>query len=211
MTPNLEEDPISALAALPTEPETTGAPPELTLHTTSPKTQDPLTGRCNLIENILNRWDELTSPLHGRTGQGTDDLPAQMPASYNPSVKELERLIRVLRDDRHAHLMLTHSGEKVSLRQQWWHLNEYYLKAHRVLTIPPKIPRSKRGDLQKLQLTDDGRRIPILRTTRHPDARADLAHMAVRTIATYWALPHEPQLPIDNETERERKRRKPAA
>lgn len=104
------------------------------------------THRQRILVEMLERHDELTSPLASSAGiRGTGDRAILMPHAkdcrihswrpptctcYRRSVNELDRLITTLRDDRHGRLVKwTSNGQSyvASPRKLWWHLNGWYL------------------------------------------------------------------------------------
>lgn len=87
--------------------------------------------RQSVIVSILEQFDELANPLWA-TSAGGSGGPALMPATYNASVREVERMLTRMRDDRHQPLIRTMTG-KHSVRSLWWHLDQRYLKADRRL------------------------------------------------------------------------------
>lgn len=147
------------------------------------------------ITVVLCQHDKITSTLGGGIGVPGDGGSLMfMPREYTLTVREVERLLRVLRDSYHAPLEHTSAG-KVSRRRLWWHANEYYIRALPVMRRPAKIPRSKGKALKAALLDEDGRALPIRVMQRHPEASKVLAQCAVEWIAEHWALTHEPMLP----------------
>lgn len=156
--------------------------------TTAPKS------RATVIRTLLAHHAELVEPglLIGYGSEG-DGYP-RMPATYTATVRELERMLRTMRDDR-THPLLDHGLERVSLRACWWHINEYHLRAHSILIVPAKQPRSKKRELRRLPADETGRPLPIKRIIRNPAAREDIAELGITWIAGHWALAHEPMVP----------------
>lgn len=118
-----------------------------------------------------------------------------MPETYSASVREVERLLRVMRDDRWRPLVVV-GGERVSVRSLWWHVRGFYVDAVRSVWVPARVrvPRSRRGDLRRLAVDGSGRPMPVLRVVRVPGARRDLAEAGVEWIAANWRLSSEPQV-----------------
>jgi len=108
-----------------------------------------------------------------------------MPRTYTPTVREVERLVKALREERHS---------------VWWHVNEWYLRAETQLLFhcprcksnthqPSHVHRGKSGK----DLRVDGRRIVIHR--RHKNANVDKASKGIAWMAEHWSLSHEPMIP----------------
>lgn len=153
--------------------------------------------RVPVITELLERYHDLADPLNGPGGVKGDGLGyAAMPQTYNSSVREVERLVKTMRDDRPRSALLTLDGEKVSVRQCWWHINEWFLKAERTLHEPRKpATRSKRRQLIRLQVDEHGRVLPQVRVRRNAAAREQVAKRGVEWMAEHWGLRHEPMLP----------------
>ena len=114
------------------------------------------------------------------------------------TIAEFERLCRAMREDRQHPLIRLDTGEKASVRQLYWHLSEYHLKAQRVLTRPPLKPRkNRRGQLSRQPVDDDGKPLPVARVLRNAEARYQLALQALQWMSDHWGLDAEPMLPID--------------
>lgn len=159
---------------------------------------DTLASRCKVITELLDRYHDLTDPLNGPGGVKGDGLGvAVMPLTYTASVRELERLLRTMRDDRHRSLLRLHSGEKVSVRQCWWHVNEWHLKAEAVLRTPKRRHAPKRrGQLTRIQQDETGTALKEVKHRRNPAARQQVAERGVAWMAEHWSLRHEPMMPV---------------
>ncbi len=174
--------------------------------------------REETISSLLERYHDLVDPLNGPAGvRGTGEgmpLAAHEPhcelirkpsAGFVPIAKRpgvarctcviedvlrLERVLRLMRDDRHAKLLRLPSGEKVSVRKCWWHVNAWYVEARPALVTPKlSVPRNKRAKkLQKLLVDDYGKPLPVRVVRRHPGAREDVARLGVRVLAAWWPL-----------------------
>lgn len=154
----------------------------------------PSSRRAAVIEQLLERYNDLVDPMQSGNQQGDTGLRL-MPQTYTPTVRELERLIRLMRDDRH-HPLVTVEGEKVSVRKLWWHLNAWYIAVeHKTYTPPLKVAKGKNGKLIKLQVDDQGVALPQVRVLRSPEARYQLALKAVEWLSASWGLVGEPMLP----------------
>lgn len=175
--------------------------PRVATLTSSPWTTAPK-NRANVIRTILTHHTELVDP-GVQLGYSSIDggYPHTDPRVYTPTVREVERLLRTMRDDRHESLLDlldkngAPTGERASVRACWWHINEYHLRATTILVTPAKQPRSKKRELRRLPTDDTGRPLPAKRTIRNPTAREDLAELGITWIATHWALTHEPMVP----------------
>lgn len=74
-----------------------------------------MTHREQVIVELLERYTELADPMQsGNGGEGGWGL--SMPGTYTASVRELERLLGQMREER---------------RSQWWHVTERYIRAER--------------------------------------------------------------------------------
>lgn len=147
---------------------------------------DHPTRRQEILTQLLERYNELTDPMQTRRpGDGTH-VPL-MPETYTPSVKELERLLIRLRDERH-HL--------------WWHINERYLKVTETNAYRcPKCGgithashhrhRDRRGKLHDYP----GARIIV----HHWNHRTNPTKIrtAIEWLATEWNLKSEPMIPTE--------------
>ena len=142
------------------------------------------TPREAVIVELLERFNELTDPMQSGNGDGDSGLRL-MPATYTPSVRELERLIVKLREERH---------------NVWWHLNERYLKAVQSTAWEcPKCKgvshaathshRDKRGKLSSYK------GVRVLRTSWSERVNPVKVETGVRWVASEWTLKHEPMLP----------------
>ena len=157
--------------------------------------------RVRVLTELLERYHDLVDPLTsaGIPGDGATAGILLMPATYTASVRELERLIRLLRDDHHGPIVKwTHNGQRyeASPRRLWWHLNAYYIDVVHVLHVPSlKQPKNKRKQLRRAAVDQDGRALPQVRVLRKAEARYPIALKALEHIAEAWSLPHEPMLP----------------
>lgn len=157
-----------------------------------------LSPRELVLWRVAGLYRDLVEPLNSGSGvPGTGEgVPVLSEKLYTATVREFERLLRVMRDDRHASLVTLEDGEKVSVRQCRWHLVEWHLRGERVMAWPKPTVRANEGrKLVKLPLDEDGRPLPRVRVLRHPQAREHLAAEAVRWMAANWRLPVEPMLP----------------
>jgi hypothetical protein len=129
------------------------------------------------------------------------------------SLVELERLLAVMRDDRHTPLLRLPDGSKVSVRACWWHLNERYLRCvsstreltwrggrwqgltHGVVVAQPggwqlalASERSK-----KRRSASTSARVRVV--TWDPGVRDETVARGVLWLAENWLLEVEPMLP----------------
>lgn len=152
--------------------------------------------RQRVLELLLEHYHDLTDPMQMRNEPGEGGGLLLMPATYTASVRELERLLRRMRDDRTHPLLTLPTGEKVSVRACWWHLNEWYLKATQTLTTPNTTPkRSKGKQLKRAQVDEHGQPLKHTRVLRNAEARHQTALRGVQWLADNWSLTHEPMLP----------------
>jgi hypothetical protein len=141
------------------------------------------------IRRLLEDYNDLVDPMSAGNRRGDTGLRL-MPRTYKPSVRELERLLRVMRDDRSHPLT-----NGVSLRACWWHINAWYITAHIVLVRPTRQPRSRKHQLVRLPIDDTGKPLPIRVTRRTHGARNDIAEQGITWILHNWNLPTEPMYP----------------
>lgn len=155
--------------------------------------------REQTITQLLERLPELTDPMCSGNGDGNNNL-LLMPAAYTPSVKEIERLLRQMRDNHHQPLIHLKDGTKTSTRSCWWHLNERYLRVQETNAYQcPKCrmwshnPTHRHRDKHHHNRTYNGKR--ALRLTY--DNRVNPHHLeaGITWIAHNWQLQNEPQLP----------------
>lgn len=135
--------------------------------------------REQIIAELLERLVELTDPqqARGKTGDG-EHLPL-MPATYTSSVRETERLLRSLRDQR---------------RRDWWHLSERYLRSTAATKDVPVRLKAKNGKTAYVL----ERRVVIV---FHPAVEHDRVDAGIGWIADNWGQGYgaftssEPMLP----------------
>lgn len=153
--------------------------------------------REKVLWTIAELYSDLVDPLNGPASlRGDGESLALMPSTYSPTVKEYERLVKLMRDDRSEPLVRTSSGERVSVRSLWWHLNEWHHRAEKVIRHVPKQAKTKRGKTLRV-LNADGSVAtqPALAWRRDPGANQARAELAIQWIACRWGLPVEPMLP----------------
>ncbi len=153
--------------------------------------------RIEIITTLLERYDELVDPSQMRDQPGDGTGLVLMPRTWTASVRELERLLCVMREDRTSPLLALPNGHNVSLRACWWHINAWYLTAEVTLAAAPaqpKAPRKKR-ELKREQVDAFGDALKIRRVRRDPAAREEIALRGVRWMAHHWRLVSEPMLP----------------
>lgn len=144
-----------------------------------------LDGRVRILTTIAERYHELIEPA-GREGvRGSGGAIPLPPSTYTPSVREFERLLGLLRNERHS---------------VWWHVRAYYVDAeHRLTWFCPKC----RGLSHKPEHTHDdaaGRPYVVagkqhVRVSRHRNANEKKAAKGIVWMAGRWALGSEPMLP----------------
>lgn len=175
-----------------------------------------MTHREDVIRQLLERYAEFTDPLNGPAGApGDGDGLALMPRTYTASVRELERLLCTMRQDRHRALLTLASGEKVSVRSCWWHVTERYLRC----STRQRSVRWLRGQWVDLRPNEhvigkpggweltlaDGRtrkkatptEFVVVVQTWDAAVRSKLVDRGVEWLASEWALAHEPMLPLE--------------
>lgn len=158
--------------------------------------QDIHDHREQILWRIAELYTDLTDPLNGPAGiRGTGETTGGMnPHLYTPTVREYERLVKLMRDDRTEPLIATSSG-KVSVRSLWWHLEHWH---HRAQTVIRHYPVTTKNHGKPVQLRNqDG--TPVTRPTiahlRDPKANEQKAQQAITWIAQHWGLQVEPMLP----------------
>lgn len=184
--------------------------------------------RARTIIELLEQLHELTDPVRAGNGDGQAGLLLMPHAKecrmfakdgrsfctcHLRAVTELERLLRVMRDDHHASLLVLPDGEKVSLRACWWNINERYLRCvsttrdvwwqqarwrglsqHQAIVAQPggwklalATERSKRN---KASLA-----VRVRVVTWDAKVRPAVVERGVQWVAESWALEVEPFLP----------------
>lgn len=166
-------------------------------------TEPKLSPRATVLWTIAANYQDLVDPLNSRAGiHGTGEALALTPATYTSTVREFERLMTTMRNDRHRALIAVYDAkgnliEKASVRKLHWHLLEYHLKAVKTTRAPKlTIAKGHTRKLVKLQVDDHGSPLPIFRVHRHPQARMELAAAATEWQGREWSLRHEPELPV---------------
>lgn len=115
------------------------------------------------------------------------------------SVVELERLLRLMREDRHGALLtLEGSGERVSVRGCWWHVNAWWVSVRWVM-FEPALRTGRRKAPVRLAVDDWGRVLPQRRAVREAGAREDVAYRGVRWLAVEWGIDQGPMVPVVRE------------
>ena len=174
-----------------------------------------MTSRESVLWRIAELYTDLTDPLNGPSGvpgtgtssglhghesscllnRSSEDhwTPPRCSCS-NQTIREYERLVKLMRDDRSEPLVFTSSG-KLSVRSLWWHLEHWHHRAQRVTRHYPVT--AKAGGKTITLRNQDG--TPVTRPTiahlRDPKASEQKAQLAITWIANHWALPVEPMLP----------------
>ena len=167
--------------------------------------------RESTIVHLLERYVELTDPVRAGNGDGVTGLllmphepscaitrtsPARCSCALR-SALELERLLRVMREDSTRPLltMFGPRGEfigKVSVRACWWHLNERYVRAtSRTCWRCPKcgslthVERHQHRDRRGRVCGYPGRRVLELVYDRH--VRSDVVERGVSWLDANWS------------------------
>ena len=143
-------------------------------------------GRVFVLTEIASRYAELVDPLNGPDGiRGDGGSPVRMPRTYTATVKEFERLTVQLRDTE---------------RPLWWHLNGWHLEAtSRTMWHCPKCGMTHQPEHIHAKKNGPGlmsvkcKRVVVY--TRKSGARESEAVRAIRKLADWWGLGHEPMLP----------------
>lgn len=155
--------------------------------------------RFDVLWRIAELYTDLTDPLNGPSHvRGDGAATTGMPPTYTQTVREYERLVKVLRDDRNRPLTQLADGRKVSARQCWWHLNEWHHKARRVIRHVPVTTPGKRGRRLAVRHADGSPvTVPQLSWLRDPAADEQVARQAVVLIGVLWDAGRigEPMLP----------------
>lgn len=146
------------------------------------------TSRQQVIETLLERYHDLVDPMQSRGVLGDGEHLPLMPATYTASVRELERLLGAMREDRLSSLVALTTGERASVRSLHWHVSERYIRSL-VRTRDVPVTRRAKG---KRTVTVLERRVV---TTYSPKVRQVLVDAAIAWLADNWALRSEPMLP----------------
>lgn len=148
------------------------------------------------IVQILEQYADLTEPGAILGIAGDDGAYPKLPHTYTHSVKQIETILTVMRDER---------------RSQWWHVNERYIKATRTTKTKHRL-RGRWTDLQPHEavmgfpagwtlMLDEERQKKKPSPTEHrvsvivwnPQVRAQKVRLGVKHIAA--AFPGEPYMP----------------
>lgn len=159
------------------------------------------TKREQVLVELLDRYRELADPLNGPSGiAGDGDAIVGMPRTYTPSVRELERLMKLMR---------------VEAPSIWWHTNEYFLRpTPKVATAVWKGARwtglephqrvlASPGGWAKFLAKERGRksgrgtefRVTIVQWD--PAVRLEKVRRGITWLASNWSAAHEPFLPAE--------------
>lgn len=158
-----------------------------------------MSNRTTVIVSILEQFDELANPLWSTSGGGSGG-PAKMPATYNASVREVERLVRVMPSVRPS---------------QAWHLTERYFRCQRstqtvrflrgrFVGLQPHcevVGRPGGWELvlaeQRQKRTQTPTEMRAIVVTWNPAVRMQKVEAGVQWLADQWALQHEPFLHVE--------------
>lgn len=158
--------------------------------------------REQVIIQCLEDWAFLTEPGTALGIAGDGDSVPRLPRTYTVTVREIERLVRKLRD---SHDLVTVNGiavrdenqQRISCRRAWKHLNGWYLQAERKTFEPTNVirPNKHRKQLQRPSRDEDGRPLRQTVVVRPKGVREPIALVGVKWMAERWALKVEPMLP----------------
>lgn len=143
----------------------------------APRTIDArlLASRVEVIRDVLERYDELVDPSIGRNGEkGNGEQPPEMPVTYTPTLKELERLLRLMR---------------LEDRRLWWHVTERYIRCQTRIQRDVVEKRKVKGKGEVTALVDR------LQTTYDPKVDPLLVDAGIEWLARSWRLVSEPMRP----------------
>lgn len=132
--------------------------------------------REEVIVALLERYSELVDPMQSGNG-GEAGWGLSMPRTYTASVRELERLLKVMQVER---------------RSQWWHVSERYLRAQSALK-----------DVQVRRKTKHGKTVTVTErqvvVTWSPAVRLEKVRRGVEWLASSWDERRvgEPMLPAE--------------
>ena len=131
--------------------------------------------RAEVLAQLLERHDELVSPIIGANGEkGDGDSVPLPPGTYTRDVKELERLLRRMRSEE---------------RRLWWHLTERYIRSTTVLRDDRVTRKTKKGTMTEL--------VRVVKAVIHPKVDHDLVEAGLEWLAHEWGLGREPMLPTE--------------
>lgn len=123
---------------------------------------------------LLERYHDLVDPMQSRAGKGEGSGPG-MPRTYTASVRELERLLVRMREER---------------RSQWWHVTERYIRCQHVTK-----------DVQVKRKGKNGKTATVIErqcvTVYPPAVRLEKVRRGVKWIADEWQLQSEPMIPSE--------------
>lgn len=147
------------------------------------------------IVQLLERYDDLVDPMQTRAGGDPSFGAALMPDTYRHSAKELERLLRVMRDSRGSAAAIIKwevDGRRyaASPRKLWWHLNARYIAAVYVQRRERVTRKTKRGKITE----------PVWRMVRLPNGSVDVfVERGVEWLCAEWtgARPVLPRAELD--------------
>ena len=134
-----------------------------------------MTRREEILVQLLERYNECTEP-QGRTGVlGDGDAVPHMPPTYTASIRELERLLILMRTER---------------RSQWWHVTQRYIHA---IHVQRNMPTKRKGKNGKTVTVIE----PAIVCIWDPAVRAEKVRRGITWLADNWALDSEPMLPTE--------------
>lgn len=144
--------------------------------------------RCEIIRELLERYRELVEPLAGNGYGSSGQVTPLPPSTYTPSVRELERLMRKMREGSTAKTVVLPNGSRTSIRSLWWNVNERYIRATPIIRDVTVHRRTKHG---KRLTVIERQVIPVF----HRDVDDAKVAAGVAWIAARWSIPNEPMLP----------------
>jgi hypothetical protein len=130
-----------------------------------------VTHREQAIVALLERYDDLVDTWRVERSSGAEGVPL-MPPTYTSDVRELERLLRRMRELE---------------RPLWWHVNEHFLNANwvaRTVWVRRKAKHGKHVTVSERRMERQGDRSDERRVAE-----------GVAWLAASWGLSHEPMLP----------------
>ncbi len=123
-----------------------------------------MTRREQIITELLERHTELSDPMQSRDKNG-DGEPIPLNANtYTPSVKELERLMTLMRTQR---------------KSQWWHVTQRYIAC---VHATKDVRAKRRGKNGKTAIVIERRLI----ATYHNGVRLEKVRRGVTWLADNW-------------------------
>jgi hypothetical protein len=153
-------------------------------------------GEHKALVELLERFHEFSDPLLQGERNGSSGVMG-MPPTYTPDVREVERLLAVMRSQAKQQ---AYKGFGLGVLR--FHVVAWYVDAERVASwYPIELKRGRRTQVPTGQqiLRRQGRWVPAVRVEhpprRDPMARRDRAELGVEWMAKHWGLGREPMVP----------------